>query len=168
MKDLKTLCILFVSLLVFSCSSDDDGGDSVGSPEFAATIMGGPFNNYSSVFDYYDANSDNDRVTIIITDTNQNIIRLFMNNTGGYSKGVSKEIGNVDTGGFVTAALFRDQQAQLTYNAFEGNISITEYREDPEDENYTVISGTFSIKATTNTGTEINMNGSFSNMSFFD
>ena len=56
MKTLKTISILFLSLVIISCSKkdDDNGGGSAPEAEFSATINGGGFgSNYSSRLGFY-------------------------------------------------------------------------------------------------------------------
>lgn len=167
MKTLKTLCVLFLSVLIFSCSKKDDdgGGGSAGEPEFNATINGGSFgNNYSAKLGYYSTTTTNG-ITIAVTDENQNIIRIFLNETGGFDT-VIKEIGNVDDNGFVTNVIIRDQTAMITYNSTEGSITITENKANPEVEGGRVISGNFSVTASINTGDTVTMTGNFKNIAY--
>ncbi len=169
MKTLKTICILFLSVLIISCSKKDDGDDgggSAGEPEFNATINGGSFgSNYNVELGSYAADSNNG-VTIAVTDSNLNIIRVFMNMTGGFGSGILKEIGNVDDNGFVTNVIIRDQAAMITYNSTTGNIGITEDKENPENEGGRLISGNFTVTATINTGESVTMTGSFKNIAY--
>lgn len=167
MKNLKTLCILFLSVVIISCSKkDDDGGGSAFDPEFSAAINGGPFSNYTFVLDYYDIDAQSlpGCMTINVNDTNGNIIRLFLNSTGGLGGGIVKEIGNVDDDGFATNALFRDQAAQITYTAPSGSISITNNIENPDDSGSRLVSGNFNFEA--NTGTVVTVTGSFEDLGF--
>lgn len=168
MKTLKTLCILFLSVLIISCSKKDDGdgGGSAPDPEFKATINGGSFgSNYISELGSYSADSNNG-VTIAVTDSNSNIIRIFLNETGGFDT-VIKEIGNVDENGFVTNVIIRDQAAMITYNSTEGRIVINENKANPEVEGGRLISGTFDVTATINTGDTVTMTGNFKNIAYF-
>lgn len=167
MKTLKTLCILFLATLVLSCSKKDDDGDGGGAPpaEFKATLNGGSFgSNYIAELGNYSTDSTNG-ITIAVTDSNLNIIRIFMNETGGFDT-VIKEIGNVDGNGFVTNVIIRDQQAMITYNSTEGRIVINENKSNPEMEGGRLISGTFDVKASINTGETVTMTGTFKNIAY--
>lgn len=165
MKTLKKLSILFIALIVISCSKDegDGGGDTDAAAEFTATINGGPYNNLVAKLGSYSASSSNG-LTIAVVDENGNTIRLFMNSTGGFGSGVTKEVGNVDGDGFQTGALFRDQATQIIYNAISGNITISQNKESNADPDNRVVSGAFNVTANINTGTTITMNGTFKNI----
>ncbi|KXO00920.1 hypothetical protein LS48_00075 [Aequorivita aquimaris] len=166
MKTLKILCILFLSAAIISCSKkDDDGGGSAPEASFNATINGGSFgSNYSSRLGFYSTTTANG-ITIAVTDQNQNIIRFFLNETGGFDT-VIKEIGNVDDNGFVTNVIIRDQEAMITYNSSEGQIVISENKSNPEIEGGRLISGNFDITAVVNTGETITMTGTFKNIAY--
>lgn len=168
MKTLKTLCILFLATLVLSCSKKDDdgdGGDGAPPAEFKATLNGGSFgSNYIAELGNYSTDSTNG-ITISVTDSNLNIIRIFMNETGGFDT-VIKEIGNVDGNGFVTNVIIRDQQAMITYNSTEGRIVINENKSNPEMEGGRLISGTFDVIASINTGETVTMTGTFKNIAY--
>lgn len=167
MKTLKTLCILFLATLILSCSKKDDDGDGGGAPpaEFKATLNGGSFgSNYIAELGNYSTDSTNG-ITIAVTDSNLNIIRIFMNETGGFDT-VIKEIGNVDGNGFVTNVIIRDQQAMITYNSTEGRIVINENKSNPEMEGGRLISGTFDVIASINTGETVTMTGTFKNIAY--
>ena len=77
-----------------------------------------------------------------------------------------KEIGNVDGNGFVTNVILRDQQAMITYNSTEGRIVINENKANPEMEDGRLISGTFDVKASINTGETVTMTGTFKNIAY--
>lgn len=166
MKTLKTLCIFFLSVAIISCSKkDDDGGGGAPEAEFKATINGGSFgSNYIAELGNYSTDKTNG-VTINVTDSNSNIVRIFMNETGGFDT-VIKEIGNVDGNGFVTNVILRDQQAMITYNSTEGRIVINENKANPEMEDGRLISGTFDVKASINTGETVTMTGTFKNIAY--
>jgi len=167
MKTLRVTILLVLSLVTLSCSGDDDGGSNAGTPEFTATINGGTFNNYTAALEGFSVTASVG-LTIAITDTNFNIIRLFMNNTGGFSSGVVKEVGNIDSDGFVTTVTIRDQEALITYTATSGSISISEVRSNPDEPSLKSISGTFNITASDNNGATVTMTGSFSNLDYLD
>ncbi|CAM3511029.1 hypothetical protein [Aequorivita lipolytica] len=168
MKTLKTLSILFFSLLILSCSKDDDN-DSGGDPaktEFTATINGGGFgSNYAARLGSYSTDSNNG-LTLAITDENANVIRFFFNQTGGFGSGITKIVGDVDSNGFVTNVIIRDQGAQVTYNSSEGEINILENRENPDSEDGRLISGNFTITATSGVGPTVTMTGNFKDFAY--
>jgi len=167
MKILKPLLFLAIALLVLSCNKDDDG-DNVPEANYAALINGGTFNNYNSVMNFYDVSTALDRLTLNITDNNNHIIRIFLNNTGGYGSGISKTIGAADSDGFVTTVTIRDQDNMITYTSVSGTVTITSNNEKPGDSEYRLISGNFNIDATTSTGDTVNMSGTFSNMQYLN
>lgn len=169
MKTLKTLSILFLSLVIISCSKKDDGddGDSAPEAEFSATINGGGFgSNYSSRLGFYSSDYSDNGLTLAVTDENTNIVRIFLNQTGGFGSGITKIINDVATNGFVTSVVIRDQTNQVTYNASEGEINILENRENPENEDGRLISGNFTITATSGAGPTITMTGNFKNFAY--
>ncbi len=170
MKTLKTLSILLLSVLIISCSKKDDGDDGGGSApeaEFNATINGGGFgSNYASRMDFYSTDyRDDSGLTLAVTDENTNIVRIFLNTTGGFGSGITKVIGDVSNG-FVTNVIIRDQTNQVTYNSSEGEINILENRENPETEDGRLISGNFTITATSGVGPTITMTGNFKNFAY--
>lgn len=170
MKNLKTLCILLLSVLIISCSKKDDGdgGGSAPEAEFNATINGGGFgNNYASRLGFYSGDYSNDSgLTLAVTDANTNIVRIFLNQTGGFGSGITKVIGDVGPNGLVTNIIIRDQTNQVTYNSSDGEINITENKENPESESGRLISGNFTITATSGAGPTITMTGSFKNFAY--
>ena len=168
MKTLKTLSILFLSVLIISCSKKDDNDDqqTAPEPEFRITIIGASFgNNYLSELGNYTTDSTNG-LTIAVTDSNTNVIRIFMNQTGDFGPGV-KEIGNVDDNGFVTNVVVRDQDAMITYTSTEGTITILENMANPEDADGRLISGNINVTASTNTGETIVLGGPFENIAYY-
>jgi len=168
MKNLKTICILFFSVLMLSCSKKDDGGgDSAPEAEFSATINGGGFgNNYTSRLGFYSSDYSDNGLTLAITDESTNIVRIFLNQTGGFGSGITKIVGDVATNGFVTGVIIRDQTNQVTYDASEGEINILENRENPENEDGRLISGNFTITATSGAGPTVTMTGNFKNFAY--
>lgn len=167
MKNLKTLCILLLSVLMLSCSKKDDRGDSAPEAEFSATIIGSGFgNNYTSRLGFYSSDYSTNGLTLAITDENTNIVRIFLNQTGGFGSGITKIVGDVATNGFVTSVIIRDQTNQVTYDASEGEINILENRENPEFEGGRLISGNFTITATSGAGPTVTMTGNFKNFAY--
>ncbi|MEZ4793445.1 MAG: hypothetical protein R2783_08310 [Gelidibacter sp.] len=169
MKHFKTLCLVFFAFVLISCGKDDDSVDNpADNAQFNATINGGTFSNYSSTLGFYIAQpgiSEN-TLSINVTDSNNNVINMFMNSTNGLGNGTIKEIGDVDTNGFSTTVAIRDQVAQITYTSISGSITITDSRVNPADSEYRLISGSFDIVASINTGTQVTMTGTFSNLQY--
>ena len=164
MKTLKTLSILFLSVLIISCSSndDDEGGETAPEASFTGIINGGPFSNYTAKLGSY-STDPSVGLTLAVLDANGNTIRLFMNQTGGLSAGTKKEMGNVDKDGYVTGVLVYHADSQVTFNASEGNITISENRLNPGDEDSNIISGSFTLKLNDSMGVTLTMNGTFNN-----
>ena len=167
MKILKTLSILFFSLLIISCSSkdDDDDGGSAPAASFTGIINGGPFENYTAKLGSY-STDPSVGLTLAVIDANGNTIRIFMNQTGGLSAGTVKQMGNVDNDGFITSALVHHADSQTTFNASEGNITISENRATPGEENSNIISGSYTLKLNDNVGTNVTLNGTFNNFEY--
>lgn len=167
MKNLKLLCILFLSLIIISCSSDnDDDAGSAPTAEFNATINGASFgSNYTSTFGSYYTDSSVG-LTIAVTDANQHVIRFFLNNNGGFDSGVNKIIGEIDDDGYYTDVVIRDQTAEISYVSSEGKITITENYKNPEFDNVRLISGSFNVTSISNSSTTITMIGTFKNIAY--
>ncbi|WP_432410995.1 hypothetical protein [Rasiella sp. SM2506] len=170
MKNLKNLFVIALVFTVCACSKKDDDGDG-GNPaqaEFTATIKGGSFgDNYESKLGFYSSDYSNDNsLTLAITDENTNIVRFFLNETGGFGSGITKVIGNKDSNGFITNVVIRDQAAQVTYDATIGEINILENRENPDSEDGRLISGNFTITATSGVGPTITMMGTFKDFAY--
>lgn len=169
----SSILLLLVSLVffTFSCSKDEGSDENPAeNAEFNATINGGIFTNYSATLGFYSAEHavGQNTLTINVTDANNNIVRLFMNDTDGLGSGTVKQINNADSNGFVTNLIFRDQEAQVTYSSISGSITISENIENPSNSEYRLISGSFNVITSTNTGTELTVNGTFSNMEYLD
>ncbi len=164
MKNLKTFSLLCFALFALSCSKKDDGGsDTDPAAEFTATINGGTYSNFTATLGSYSADSSNG-LTIAVVDANSNTIRLFMNSTGGFNSGVTKEVGNIDSSGFQTGALFRDAGTQIIYNSISGSMTISQNKESNNDPSNRVVTGSFNITANINTGETITMTGTFKNI----
>lgn len=163
----KTLSILFLSVLIISCSKkDDDNEDSAPAATFSGSINGGPFSNYTAKLGSYSTETSVG-LTLAIIDENGNTIRIFMNQTGGFTSGTVKTIGNVDTEGFVTNALIHHAESQVTFNSTSGSITISENRTTPGEEDSNIISGSYSLTLTDNLGTTtVTMNGTFNNFAY--
>lgn len=168
MKILKTLSILFFSLLIISCSSKDDDNDGGSAPpsEFNAKISGGSFGgNYNSTFGSYYTDSSVG-LTIAVTDANEHVIRFFLNDKGGFESGVTKIIGEIDNNGYYTSVAIRDQNEQISYNSSEGNVKISENGGNPATEGGRLISGSFNITAISSSSGTITMTGTFKNIAY--
>lgn len=168
MKTLKTICILFLSVLIISCSKkDDDGGGTAPEAEFSATINGGGFgSNYASRLGFYSSDYSDNGLNLSVTDANTNVVSIFLNNTGGFGSGITKIIGDVATNGFVTNVVIRDQTNQVTYNSSDGEINILENVANPETEDGRLISENFTITATSGAGPTITLTGNFKNFAY--
>ncbi|MEZ4801197.1 MAG: hypothetical protein R2797_00385 [Gelidibacter sp.] len=170
MKHSNILLVAFsLFLFTFSCSKDDNkDDDQTAEPEFSASINGGTFSDYHATLGFYNATSgaSANSLNITITDSNNNIINIFLNGTGGLNSGVIKEMNNVDSEGFVTNLVIRDQAAQVTYTSTSGSITISENREGPSDSGYRYISGDINVTTSTNTGTEVTITGSFTDFKY--
>ena len=166
MRHLKSIGILCLSLLILSCSKDDDSSGDALEAIFTAAINGGSFNNYTAKLGFYDASSSQGTLTISVTDDSNNVIRIFVNSTGGLSGGVIKQVGDVDSNGFGTNVTIRDQAAQITYSSIDGSITIARNIENPDNEQQRLVSGSFNITASTNTGDTVTMTGSYENIAF--
>jgi len=166
MKNLKSISLLLLTVLLLACSKDDDSSNGAPEAAFTAAINGGSFSNYTANLGFYDASSTQGTLTISITDDNNNIIRIFVNSTGGLSGGVVKQVGDVDSNGFGTNVTIRDQAAQITYSSIDGSVTISRNVANPDDEQQRLVSGSFNITASTNTGTTVTMTGSYENIAF--
>tara|TARA_R100000935_G_scaffold5241_1_gene12058 strand:- start:4545 stop:5045 length:501 start_codon:yes stop_codon:yes gene_type:complete len=163
MKNIKPMVVIALVLTLIACSKkDDDGGSTSAEATYSATINGGAFTNYTSTLGHYSPDFNGNGLTLAIVDQNTNTIRVFLNKTGGYSNGVIKTIGNVDTDGFMTGVVIRSEETQQIYNSTEGTITITNSFID-SDTDQNGISGTIMVTATTNTGTEVTISGTFEN-----
>ena len=166
MKNLKTLSILFLSVLIISCSKkDDDSEASAPAASFTGILNGGPFSTYTAKLGSY-STEPTVGLTLAVIDANGNTLRFFMNQTGGLSAGVVKEIGNVDADGFVTSALVHHSDSQTTFYASDGNITISENRATPGEEDSNIISGSFTLTLNDNVGTTVTLNGTFNNFEY--
>ena len=166
MRHLKSIGILCLTLLTLSCSKDDDSNSDAPEAAFTAAINGGSFSNYTANLGFYDASSSQGTLTISITDDNNNIIRIFVNSTGGLSGGVVKQVGDVDSNGFGTNVTIRDQAAQITYSSIDGSVTISHNVAHPDNDIQRLVSGSFNITATTNTGDTVTMTGNYENIAF--
>ena len=169
----SNILLLLVSFVIFtfSCSKDEENDeDPADNAAFNATINGGIFTNYNATLGFYSADQGigQNNLTINVTDANNNIVRLFMNETDGLGSGTVKQINNADSNGFVTNLIFRDQEAQVTYSSISGSITISENIENPSNSEFRLISGSFNVITSTNTGTEVSVDGTFSNMVYLD
>lgn len=170
MKNLRLLQILFLSLVIFSCDSEDDSnGSPVQEQGIVATIDGGTYNNYSFTDGVYSVTKGS-TISIEAADSNGDNLTLFLNGTGGFSKGTVKQMGDNDSNNFKTYVLIRQQETQLSYFALEtGNITITNNRKHPTESGIRLISGTFSVTATSTVDNHTaTMNGTFTELEYND
>ncbi len=171
MKDLQLLIILFFSVITLSCNKDENNDNSPAQDEtFQATIKGGTFDSYIFSMGAYEVTKgSNGTLSIDIVDPNGEMVTLFLNGTGGFSSGTTKEMGNVDSNNFVTYGLIRQSQPQQSYYSSVGNAIITNNRVHPTEIGHRLISGTFSFTAKTIDGTQtITMNGSFTELDYIE
>lgn len=173
MKNLHLFQILFLSLLIISCDSDDGNNSRpVSEQGIVATIDGGTYSNYSFVDGVYNVTkgTNGNTLTIESADINGDIITLFLNGTGGFSQGVIKQMGDDDSNNFKTYVLIRQLDTELSYFALEeGNVTITENRAHPTEDGRRLISGTFNVTATSTVDNHTTtMNGSFSELDYVD
>ena len=169
MKHLKILTLLFISVVIMSCSkSDSEEENPADNATFNVSINGSSFNNYNATLGFYVAEIgiSGNSLGINVTDSNNNVINLFLNASGGLASGTTKQIGDVDADNFATSAVIRDQVAQVTYYGSSGSITITKSIENPSDSDYRLISGTFNITAPGNNSTTVTMTGSFSDFEY--
>lgn len=174
MKNLPVFTLLFLSIITLSCNKDDDNSNEstpVGVSEFQATINGGTYSNYSFTVGVYQITKGTfgNTLSIDIADTNGEMITLFLNGTDGFSSGTVKEMGNLDSNNFTNYALIRQQQPQISYYSSDGSVTITNNREHPTEPGSRLISGVFSITASSIDGNNTtSMTGSFTELSFDD
>lgn len=169
MKNRNFFCILFFSMIMLSCSSDDSNNDPIEGPGFNATINGGTFSNYSFKLGAYEAvkGSNGNTLRITMADKNGKQITLFLNSSGGFDKGTVKQMGDVDSDEFITYVEIKDNQPSTLYFSQSGNLKITNNREHPSNSQKSLISGEFNIVASTTDGTiSITMKGSFNDLEY--
>jgi len=161
------LCLFIITL---SCSKDDDNPPAQDN-EFAATINGGTFSNYNFIIGAYQITkgTNGNTLSIDISDPNGEMITLFLNGTGGFSSGTVKEMGNVDANSFVTYALIRQTEPEISYYSSGGNLTITNNRAHPSISGHRLISGEFNITASSTDGANTtSMIGSFTELDYTD
>lgn len=173
MKNLRLFQILFLTLFVISCSSDDgENGSPIADQGIVATIDGGTYSNYSFVDGIYNVTkgTNGNTLTIESADINGDIITLFLNGIGGFSQGVVKQVGDTDSNNFKTYTVIRQLDTELSYFALEeGNVTITANRAHPTDNGHRLITGTFNVTATSTLDNHTTtMTGSFSELDYVD
>ena len=170
MKNLKLLMLVVLSVTVFCCSKSDDSSDGNPIPrdaDFSATINGDTFANYQSVLDSYYASSTEGTLTIVVTDTNTNIIRIFINETNGLNTSTENLIGDVSPQGFVTTVTVRDQTNQVTYTSASGSITILENVISADEDDIRYVTGNFEIILNAEMSSNpVTFNGVFDNIRF--
>lgn len=170
MKNLHVIYLLFLSMSILSCSSDDTTVDKpTEGPGFQATLNGGTFSNYGFKLGVYEAKkgANGNTLSINTADSNGKAINLFLNNTDGFKSGTVKQIGNVDSDNFVTHAVIRDVQPSVSYYSKNGTIKITNSRKHPSNAQLHLISGEFNIVASSADGTNTTtIKGSFNELAY--
>lgn len=174
MKNLRIFTLLFLSIIMLSCSSNDDNNtDNPPAQEagFQATINGGTFSDYNFIVGIYEITkgTNGNTLNIDIADSNGEMVTLFLNGTGGFGSGTVKEMGNIDSNNFTNYILIRQQQPQISYYSSSGNVTITNNREHPTNPGHRLISGEFSITASSVDGNHTtSMSGSFTELDYVD
>jgi len=171
MKNLKLMMLIVLSITLFSCNKNDEGSDDgeiiPRNVDFQATINGGTFTDYQSVLDSYFASSTEGTLTIAVTDTNTNIVRLFINDTNGLNTGSVNMIGDESGQGFITTAIVRDQANKVTYTSVSGSISILENVIDADDNDISYVTSSFEIILNSETSADpVTLNGVFEDVRF--
>ncbi len=174
MKNVFLFALSFVTLCSISCSSDDDTAETnppAGVSAFQATIDGGTYSNYTYALGVYEVvkGTNGNTLSINTGDINGDMITLFLNGTGGFDSGTVKEMGNVDSDEFNTFASIRQANSQITYFSTSGNVTITTNRAHPTETGHRLISGSFSITASSVDGSNsTSMSGSFTELDFVE
>ena len=170
MKNLRLLSILFVSIITLSCNKDD-ANSATQEKGFQAVINGATYSDYSFVLSVFEITkgTNGNTLSIDISDNNGDMITLFLNGSGGFSSDTVKEMGNIDSNNFVTYALVRQSQPQVSYYSSSGNVTITNNRTHPTESGHRLISGNFNIAATALDGMNmLSMTGSFTELDYID
>ncbi len=170
MKNLHLLTILFLSILTVSCSKDESNVDTSAQEEaFQATINGGTYSDYPFTMGAYQITKNGNTLSIDVVDINGEMVTLFLNGNGGFGSDTVKAMGNIDSSNFVTYGLIRQSEPQISYYSSSGNVTITNNREHPTESGRRLISGTFTITATSidNSNTTA-MTGSFVELDYTD
>lgn len=170
MKTLKFLMLAVLSITVLCCSSSDDSGDGDDVPrdaDFSAAINGETFTNYQSALESYYATHAEGTLTIVVTDANTNIVRLFINETHGLQTGSQNIIGNVSPLGYVTTVTVRDQANQITYTSVSGHINILENVQSSGEEDTRYVTGNFELVLNAEMSSNpVTMTGVFENIRY--
>lgn len=169
MKNLHFISVLFLSMFISSCSSDDTTDAPTEGPKFQASLNGGTFSNYNFKLGAYEATkgTNGNTLSINIADPSGTAINLFLNNTDGFKTGTVKQIGNIDSDNFVTHGVIRDVKPAVSYFSKTGTIKITNNREHPTNSQQRLISGEFNIVASSIDGTNTTtIKGSFEELAY--
>lgn len=172
MKNLR-LFPTVLALFILSCSSDDGNNATMSvseNPGFTATINGDTFSNYNFSDSIYQViKGTNNTISIETSDADGNQITLFLNSTGGFDSGTTKNMGDIDTNNFVTYMLLRQNDPEVSYFSSNGSFTITENKEHPTDSGKRLLSGNFEITANPiNNPTTITLNGTLVELEFED
>jgi hypothetical protein len=117
----------------------------------------------------YQITKNGNTLSIDVVDTNGEIVTLFLNGNGGFGSDTVKAMGNIDSSNFVTYGLIRQSDPQISYYSSSGNVTITNNREHPTESGHRLISGTFTITATSlDNSNTTSMTGSFVELDYTD
>nr|WP_321232476.1 hypothetical protein [uncultured Psychroserpens sp.] len=170
MKNLQFIFILALSIMMLSCDKDDSNDNPpLEGTEFQATINGGTFSNYSFIIGVYEITkgTNGNTLSIDIGDVNGEQITLFLNGTDGFNSGTVKQMGNIDSNNFVTYALIRQQEPEISYFSSVGTVTITKNIAHPSEVGRRLISGSFNITAASiDDSNELSLTGSFTELEY--
>lgn len=172
MKNLKIIPLLFLSLIIMSCSSDDvtAANNPTNGPTIKATINGGPFSNYNFQLGVYQVKKQvsPNKLTIEMADREGKQLTILLNGTGGFDAGVEKVMGDTDDSKFRTYINIRNNNPAGSFYSNSGSLKITSHRPDPDDNQQMLISGEFSITAATQDAPKdvITFKGKFTDLAY--
>ncbi|WP_456438263.1 hypothetical protein [Psychroserpens sp.] len=171
MKNLKFMMLLVLSVALCSCDNSDDsdgGGDPIPrNVDFQATINGGAFTDYQFVLGTYYADSTEGTLIISVTDSNANIVRIFINETNNLGTSTENIIGDESIQGFINTVTVQDQANSVTYTSVSGSITILENVISANENGISYITGDFEIVLNSETSTDsVTLNGAFADVRF--
>ena len=118
---------------------------------------------------YEATKATNGTLSIGISDSNGEMITLFLNGNSGFSSDIVKTMGNIDSNNFVTYGLLRQSDPQISYYSSSGTVTITKNREHPTESGHRLILGRFNITATSlDNASTTSLIGSFSALNYVD